>query len=179
MRQRRTTKTVVVLALDRSGWLNLVKDEIIAGMNAFLGVLQREATDLVELTILQSNSVSHDVMCSGATPTDVPPFTAANYRPRGCQAFLDGCLAAIRTAEQVLVSRADKPNVVLVFHVGGEDSVFMDDKAERLSVLIRPTQARRLADHPPRQRGRYALHRRGHRHRSGRCHLMPWRGRND
>ena len=73
--QNAAGRTIVSFLLDRTGWMDPVKVETVNAVNAFLQMLETEAGDLVEFTMLQYNSLSTHTLCLGAKLADVPRLT--------------------------------------------------------------------------------------------------------
>lgn len=118
-----TTETAmpvhVYLALDRTGSMNEIRDDVIGGLNQFLEG-QKAKPGKCRLTVAQfdmhEGRVCFDVVHDAVKIADVPPFTPATYVPRGSTPLLDAEGRLIVMAEERAARRAadgKRPEAIL------------------------------------------------------------------
>jgi len=142
MLEQPAVTTIVSFLLDRTGSMDAIKAETIAGFNAYLDTLQRQAGDLVEFTLIQFDSQSIDTLCQGARLADVARLTAESYQPRAYTPLIDACIQTIKVTEETIATRRDKPRVVIIFQTDGEENASRKHTLDELRDLI----ARRRAE---------------------------------
>ena len=120
--QQSAQQAIVVFLLDRTGSMQTIKAETIGGFNAYLDTLEGEAGDLVELTVLQFDSLSTDVLCRGARLSDVARLTPETYQPRAYTPLIDACFKAIEAAEERVAQRRDGSRVIVAFQTDGVEN---------------------------------------------------------
>ena len=135
-------KTIVSFLLDRTGSMDAIKTETIGGFNAYLDTLEREAGDLVEFTLLQFDSVSIDKLHVGVRLAEVRRLTPETYQPRAYTPLIDACYETIKTTEELVAQRKDRPRTVVVFQTDGVENASREHSLDELRDLI----ARRKAE---------------------------------
>lgn len=139
--QEQSAKTIVAFLLDRTGSMEAIKAETISGFNAYLDTLQREAGDLIEMTVLQFDSVSIDVICRDARLPDVPRLTPETYLPRAYTPLIDACFRTIKETEETIAGRRDKPRIIVVFQTDGAENASREHGLAELKALIERRKA--------------------------------------
>jgi hypothetical protein len=134
--QQTAQQTIVVFLLDRTGSMEAIKAETIAGFNAYLATLEQKAGDLVEFTWLQFDSLSVDMLCRDARLSEVPRLTSDTYQPRADTPLIDACLKAIEAAEERVAQRRDKASVIVVFQTDGEENASREHSLAELRERI-------------------------------------------
>lgn len=106
--------TEIIIILDRSGSMELIRQDAIGGFNTFLQD-QQELPGGANITLAEFNYAFHVVY--EAVPLHVAvPLTMATYRPMGGTALLDAIGETVtRTGERLAaLSEAERPDKVLV-----------------------------------------------------------------
>lgn len=106
--------TDINLLLDRSGSMELIRDDTIGGINQFVET-QKQLPGTATFSMFQFDD-TFDVKIQNTPLNDVPTFTRNDLVPRGWTALLD---AMARTINHVgnrlsLLNEQDRPNKVLV-----------------------------------------------------------------
>jgi hypothetical protein len=132
---------LVTFLLDRTGSMEAIKSETISGFNAYLDTLEREAGDLVEFTLLQFDSGSIDTLHLGAKLTDVSRLTPETYQPRAYTPLIDACYETIKTTEELVALRKDRPRIIVVFQTDGAENASQEHSLNELRDLIERRKA--------------------------------------
>lgn len=106
----------VSVILDRSGSMSAIRDDVIAGFNAFISA-QQALPGRATLTLVEFDSVAPCEVLQRFTPVgEVPPLTRSTFVPRGATPLLDALGRTILDIESTLASRApaDPPDAVVV-----------------------------------------------------------------
>ncbi len=115
--------THLVLLLDRSYSMDLVRDRVVAAVNLLFDE-QRRAPGAVRLTLAQFDTC-FDITHDGVDLATVPPLSMTDYRPYGSTALFD-CLAEMIDRTEASIGRLPAPerpaNVVFVVVSDGIDS---------------------------------------------------------
>src|SRR5580704_113367 len=135
-RQPTAHKTIVTFLLDRSGSMEAIKAETIGGFSAYLDILEREAGDLVDFTLLQFDSQSIDTLCLGAKLSEVRRLTPESYQPRAYTPLIDACFKAIKVTEDMVARRRDEPRVIVCFQTDGDENASRECSLAELRDLI-------------------------------------------
>lgn len=131
-----TQPTLVAFLLDRTGSMESVKAQTIAGFNAYLGGLQAEEAEIA-FSLIQFDSVSIDVLHANAPVRDVVPLTEDSYQPRASTPLIDACVKTIRAMEVAVAERAGSPKVVVTFQTDGEENCSTEHDWIELNLLIK------------------------------------------
>jgi hypothetical protein len=135
--QGEQTTTLVTFLLDRTGSMRAIKSETIGGFNGYLDMLERDVGDLIEFSLLQFDSVSIDTLYAGAGLSNVARLTDETYQPRAYTPLIDACVEAIKTTEELVARRKDRPHVVVVFQTDGEENASRRHQFVDLVDMIR------------------------------------------
>lgn len=128
--------THVLLAVDRSGSMARLADDVRGGFNDFLDDLagQDNAADY-RLTVVMFNH-GYDLLCPAASPlADVPRLDGGNYQPRGNTALLDAVGNLITTFEGD-TQLGDDDRVMLVVQTDGRENSSNEFTAETVRAMI-------------------------------------------
>lgn len=131
-----TQPTLVAFLLDRTGSMQSVKAQTIAGFNAYLAGLQAEDAEIA-FSFIQFDSVSIDVLHANAPVRDVPPLTEASYEPRASTPLIDAAVKTIRAVEVAVAERPVAPKVVVTFQNDGEENCSSEHDWLELNLLIK------------------------------------------
>lgn len=115
--------TELVILLDKSGSMALIKNDTIHGFNDFLKTQQNLDKDIY-LSLIQFNT-DYQWTIESANIKVVPPLTTFNYLPCGGTALLDALDTAIEQIGKRLsnMKEEDRPNKVLfVILTDGEEN---------------------------------------------------------
>jgi hypothetical protein len=133
-------ETLVAFLLDRTGSMESVKAQTIAGFNAYLSGLQAEEAD-ISLSLIQFDSMSIDVICANAPVKEVQPLTEATYQPRASTPLIDAAVKTIRAVETAVAERTVAPKVVVTFQTDGEENCSTEHDWIELNLLIKDKAA--------------------------------------
>jgi hypothetical protein len=134
----------VTFLLDRTGSMQVIKDDTIGGFNAYLDSLA-ELGDRVHFTMLQFDSLSIDRVYVGARLKDVARLNGETFQPRAFTPLYDACAEAIFTTDRALAREEIKgetpPKVIVVFQTDGAENCSVNHKQHDLAALIRSRAA--------------------------------------
>lgn len=131
-----TQTTLVAFLLDRTGSMESVKAQTIAGFNAYLAGLQGEDAD-ISFSLIQFDSASIDVLYANAPVATVAPLTDASYQPRASTPLIDAAVKTIRAMEVALAERPGQPKVVVTFQTDGEENCSTEHDWIELNLLVK------------------------------------------
>ncbi len=131
----------IVLVIDRSGSMSIIKDEAEAGVNRFIEE-QKAQPGEARLTLVHFDD-QYDVVYDGVPIGNVPKYSLA---PRGMTALLDAVGRAVNTVGERLdkMPEEDRPGHVIV--------VIVTDGQENSSHEFTKAQVREMVD---RQQSKY------------------------
>lgn len=127
--------TLVTFLLDRSGSMQMIKDDTIGGFNTYIDGLK--AAPNVVFSFLQFDSMSLDTVCKNTPIKDVPKLTGETFLPRGGTPLIDACYATVEAVAEALAHRDDKPKVVICFQTDGEENQSRAHTFDELNDLIK------------------------------------------
>lgn len=128
------SKTLVTFLLDRSGSMELARDDTIGAFNAYLDTLKQG--DGIEFTFVQFDSMSLDKVCVRLPIKDVKPLTYATYVPRATTPLIDAAYKTIKAVEASLNGDAET-KVVICIQTDGEENCSREYTWEELNTLIK------------------------------------------
>lgn len=126
-------KTEIVIVLDRSGSMETIREDVIGGLNSFVGE-QRKGDGECCLSVLQFDT-EYDVVLKSVAVEDVPDWTDSTFVPRGCTALLD---AIHRGAAMLEEKTSDSLGLLVIMTDGMENAskeATRDQVVERLERL--------------------------------------------
>lgn len=129
--------TEIALVLDRSGSMDMVKNDTVGSFNTFIED-QKKVPGKVAFTLVQFDDV-YEIVHDGKDLQDIPALTSLTYTPRGSTALYD----AIGTTLNKLGARIanmqenDRPEkVVFVILTDGEENSSKEFNASNVSEMI-------------------------------------------
>lgn len=129
-------KTSVTLLLDRSGSMDIIKDDTIGGFNAFVEGLQSgAAADDTEFTFVQFDSQSIDKIHVSKPVKDVPKLDKDGFQPRSATPLIDAAYKTIKAVEKA-VEGSDK-KVVVAIQTDGLENASVEHTWADLNRLIK------------------------------------------
>lgn len=140
-----TTKTHIVILLDRSGSMQSIASDVIGGYNQFLAEQQSNGGD-ARVTFVQFDSQDpQEVVVAGAPISEVVPLSAATFVPRAGTPLLDatGRLIARVSANEAARVDAGLPaeDILFVSITDGEENESSEFSLERIRALVAEKQA--------------------------------------
>lgn len=133
-------RTEIVIVLDRSGSMDIIRDDIIGGFNAFVEE-QRKIPGEAYVTLAQFDTGGYDVMFERKPLASVPRLTRETFVPRAGTPLLDAIGRTV-TQQGARFDRAradEKPEKVVLAIItdGLENSSVMFTKADVMALLKR------------------------------------------
>lgn len=131
-------KHVVTFVLDRSGSMDLRKEETISGFNAWMEEMEKFAGEVL-FTFIQFDSVSTDVIHRNKLLTPQSPYRLSkeSFVPRSYTPLWDAVGKAIRqTEEAVQELDGEEVSVLLVVMTDGQENDSKEWTLEPLRKLI-------------------------------------------
>jgi hypothetical protein len=128
---KKTDVTLTVhVVLDRSGSMQVVKDDTIGAFNEYVQTLARQAPDsTLSLTIFDTESI--ETIVDDKPIGDVPLLTANTYQPRGGTPLLD---AIGKTAAKLTATKGKHKALVII--TDGQENSSHEYKKETLKKLL-------------------------------------------
>jgi hypothetical protein len=129
--------TELVFVLDRSGSMELMRDEAIGGFNAFLEE-QKKLPGEAKLTLALFDN-QYDLVCNGKDIKCVEPLDEHTYVPRGTTALLDAIGRTVADVGRRLndTPECDRPSKVLVaILTDGMENASNDYTKDKISEVI-------------------------------------------
>lgn len=122
--------TPVLMAIDVSGSMWNVADDVRGGFNQYVASLAKDNLNRYKVSLYLFNSAV-EALVVAADPADVPPLTEANYQPSHSTALFDaiGELVAGYRAQP-----GERPLVVI--HTDGQENSSSEWKLKALKALI-------------------------------------------
>lgn len=151
----KTGYTHIAWVIDRSGSMEYIREQVIAGHNAFVEA-QKNLEGSMTMTSIQfesggwsqrgrTNSIVYDVVENHSNIADVKPLTRETYRPGGGTPLLDALGRAISETGTWLasLSEAQRPEKVLfMIYTDGEENSSQEYTAERIKALIQHQESK-------------------------------------
>lgn len=114
--EKRNVTVHNIIILDASGSMSSIYDQALAGVNTTISTIRQAQLDMPEQKqVLSLGSFADDLQVAykGALIEDVHPFTATDYRLRGCTALYDA-MGEMLTRERKHVRKEDKVLVTII-----------------------------------------------------------------
>ena len=135
--------TGIVCVVDRSGSMELIRDDAIGGFNTFLAD-QQQLPGRAEMTIALFDD-KYDVVNKCTPIKDVVPFDTTTFVPRGSTALLDAIGRTMNEVGAELATRdeADRPGkvIVVVLTDGAENCSKEFNRAKILEMITHQQEA--------------------------------------
>jgi uncharacterized protein YegL len=130
-------KTIVNFILDKSGSMDICREETISGFNEYLKTLQKKAkkgTYLLSLTLFDTNIekpyVAKDIL-------DVKPLNKDTYNPEGMTALYDASVETIEGISRKVDKMKEKTAVLNIIMTDGQENSSQKHDAACLNDLIK------------------------------------------
>jgi hypothetical protein len=133
--------TVISFLLDETGSMEMIKSDTIGGFNTYLDSLKDPTYGPVEFTLLKFDSNRFDKVCVGVPAQDVQPLTNENYNPGAMTPLIDATYKTIKATEELVNTRKDTPNVLIVIQTDGQENASTQYKLEDLTQLVKEKTA--------------------------------------
>ncbi len=130
--------TEIIVVLDRSGSMEMVRKDTIGGFNAFVEE-QKKTTGEAKLTLVQFDD-QYLVVYGGLPIQDVPKLTSETFVPRGMTALLDAVGKTINIVGDRLANTAEdqRPSLVLfVIITDGHENASKEFKLTQIKEKIK------------------------------------------
>jgi hypothetical protein len=128
--------TLVTFLLDRTGSMQMIKQDTIGAFNAYLDTLAAGTAD-IKFTLLQFDSISLDKVCVEVPAPEAPRLNSDNYEPRASTPLIDAAVKTIRAIEQSLADKPKDTKVVVCIQTDGEENCSREHTWEQLNDLIK------------------------------------------
>ncbi len=139
-----TEYTHIAVLLDRTGSMEVIRDDTVGGFNAFLAQ-QQAAPGKATLTLVQFDSQDpYEVLQRFAPLAQVPPLTADSYVPRAATPLLDAMGRAIIDLGRHLdaLPVAVRPaRVIMVVITDGHENAFVEFRKAQVAQLVAEGQS--------------------------------------
>ena len=130
--------TEIIIVLDRSGSMEMVRDDTIGGFNAFIED-QKKAVGEAKITLVQFDD-QYLVVYGGQPIQDVPKLTLETFVPRGMTALLDAVGKTINIVGDRLANTTEdqRPSLVLfVIITDGHENASKEFKLSQIKDKIK------------------------------------------
>jgi len=140
-------KTLIAAILDRSGSMNVVRDDIIGGFNTFI-TDQRKNSGECSVTLAQFDD-QYEIVHNNKSIQDIPTLDSTTYVPRGNTALNDAVGRTINAigSELSKLAEKDRPGHVII--------VIITDGLENASREFSGAQVKQMIEH---QQEKYKWH---------------------
>lgn len=135
--------THITVILDRTGSMEVIRDDTIGGFNAFVQEQQAEP-GMATLTLVQFDSQDPYEVVSGNVPiAEVPPLTRETYVPRAATPLLDAIGRGIVDLEYnlAIMPESERPErVVMAIITDGQENASREYRKEQITRMIQNKQ---------------------------------------
>ena len=135
--------THITVILDRSGSMEMIRDDIIGGFNVFLEE-QKSEPDLATLTLVQFDTQdSYEVVHQFKKLEEVSKLTKKTFVPRSGTPLLDAVGRGINDLEQTLnnMQEEEQPSqVVMVIITDGQENSSREFSRHQIQKMIKEKQ---------------------------------------
>ena len=125
-----TTKIYIIL--DRSGSMDICKNDTIGGFNSFIKTQKNITEDNANISLYQFDN-HYDVVYENKNIQDVPLLTNKTFIPRGGTALLD----AIGKTINNIGSKKDNESIIVVILTDGEENSSKEYTKSHINDLIK------------------------------------------
>lgn len=136
----KTGHTHIMVILDRSGSMEVIRDDVIGGFNAFLRE-QKAEPGTATLTLVQFDTQDPYEVVHHARPiAEVPELTPATYVPRAQTPLLDVLGRAINDLEKQLADlpESERPeSVIFVIVTDGRENSSREFRKDDIAKMIK------------------------------------------
>jgi len=136
-------QTHITIILDRTGSMEIIRDDVIGGFNTFLENQQKEE-DIATLTLVQFDSQDpYEVIHEYKPIAKIPKLSRETYVPRASTPLLDAMGRGINDLEKNLadMKKNERPGkVVMVIITDGQENSSVEFKKDQIVRMIRDKQ---------------------------------------
>ena len=137
---KRINNTHITVLLDRTGSMEVIRDDTIGGFNTFLKQ-QKAEPGKATLTLVQFDTQNpYEVIHQMKAIKDVPELTRKSYVPRAATPLLDAMGRGINDLDSTLqkMNRKEQPNrIVMVIITDGQENSSREFRKEQVEKMIR------------------------------------------
>jgi len=130
-----TTRTLVTFLLDRTGSMEVIRDDTIGAFNAYLEGLNGDGAP-IDFTLVQFDSMSIDKIYVQVPVAKVERLTRDTYQPRATTPLIDAAYKTITAVEASLIG-APETKVVVCIQTDGQENSSTEHSWNELNALIK------------------------------------------
>lgn len=130
-------KTEIAFVLDRSGSMQVIRDDAIGGFNSFIAEQKKVPGDAAFSLVFFDDK--YDVIHDRVPLQDVPALTDKTFVPRGSTALLD---AIGKTVAAIQSRTADVDKVILAILTDGQENASREFTQAQIKQTIEQQQAK-------------------------------------
>lgn len=135
--------THIAIILDRTGSMDLIRDDTIGGFNTFLKA-QKAEPGLATLTLVQFDSQdTYEIIHRFKPIADVPELSRETFVPRANTPLLDAIGRGINDLEKSLadLAESERPSrVVMVIITDGQENASREFRKDHIEKMIKEKQ---------------------------------------
>jgi hypothetical protein len=135
--------THISVILDRTGSMEIIRDDTIGGFNAFLNV-QKAEPGLATLTLVQFDSQDpYEIIYQFKPLTEVPNLTHETFIPRATTPLLDAIGRGINDLEKNLADLVENERparVIMVLVTDGQENASREFRKDQIEKMIKDKQ---------------------------------------
>jgi len=135
--KKMSNKTEIVCVLDRSGSMEVMKEEAIGGFNAFLKE-QKKVDGEANITVCLFDH-DYNLLYDGLDLKDAKPLDSTTYVPRGTTALLDAIgrtVDAVQERIENLPSEEQPEKVIMAILTDGMENASKDYNNEKIRTMV-------------------------------------------
>jgi len=131
--------TRIFFLLDRSGSMNIIKEDTIGGFNSYLDAVSEDGAGEIRFTMAQFDDMGFDIMSEDVLLRDATRLTSENYKPRASTPLIDSAMRLIGIAEDA-ANEGDK--VIIVIQTDGNENSSQKFKNNDLKAKVETIQGK-------------------------------------
>ena len=133
--------THIHILLDRTGSMEIIRDDTIGGFNTFLEE-QKALPGKATLSLVQFDSQDpYEVVHNFKDIQDVPELTRETFVPRAYTPLLDAIGRSINDVASALAKKTEKPEkVVVVIITDGQENASMEFRKDQIEKMVMEKQ---------------------------------------
>jgi len=133
--------THIHILLDRTGSMEIIRDDTIGGFNTFLEE-QKALPGKATLSLVQFDSQDpYEVVHNFKDIQDVPELTRETFVPRAYTPLLDAIGRSINDVASALAKKTEKPEkVVVVIITDGQENASMEFRKDQIEKMVKEKQ---------------------------------------
>lgn len=129
---KKAGKTTVTFLLDRTGSMQMIKDDTIGAFNTYLEGLKKGKTS-IDFTLVTFDSMGLEKVCVREPVAKVPELTKETYMPRAMTPLIDAAYKTIKAVE----ASVQGEKVVICIQTDGEENASTQHTWDELNALIK------------------------------------------